>query len=85
MKVTLEISNYPLDAEFEDKILDFIDRCKKHGFQLKVNATSTHVVGDFDSVMDMLKQEVKASFEMYGKMIFVVKILNGELDLDFTD
>lgn len=84
MKVTLEISNYPLDAAFEDKILDFINRCQSHGFNLKVNATSTHVTGEYEEVMSMLQQEVKTSFEKYGKMIFVVKILNGELDLDFT-
>jgi len=84
MKVTLEISNYPLDKQYEDKIIDFIERFKQHSFKTRVNATSTHVVGDYDEVMSMLQKEVKTSFEKYGKMIFVVKILNGELDLDFT-
>lgn len=84
MKVTLEISNYPLNEEFESKILDFINRCKAHGFKTRVNATSTHVVGDYDEVMAMLQKEVRASFEKYGKMIFVVKILKGELDIEFT-
>lgn len=84
MKVTLEISNYPLSEEFEDKILDFIDRCKSNGFKMRVNATSTHIVGDYDQVMHMLQKEVKESFTRYGKMIFVVKILNGELDINFT-
>lgn len=84
MKVTLEISNYPLDQEFEPKIIDFIERCKSHGFNTRVNATSTHVTGEYDDVMSMLQKEVKESFEKYGKMIFVVKILKGELDLGFT-
>ena len=74
MKVTLEISNYPLSEEYEDKILDFINRCIAHGFKTRVNATSTHVTGDYDDVMSMLQKEVRESFEKYGKMIFVVKI-----------
>ena len=84
MKVTLEISNYPLDQEFEDKILDFINRFKAHGIKLRVNATSTHVTGDYDAVMSVLQKEIKTSFEQYGKMIVVVKVLKGELDINFT-
>lgn len=84
MKVTLEISNYPLDKDYEPIILDFIDRFKNGGYNVKVNATSTHVTGDYDGVMSLLTQEVKTSFEKFGKMIFVVKILKGELDLEFT-
>jgi uncharacterized protein YqgV (UPF0045/DUF77 family) len=84
MKTTVEISNYPLSEEFEPKILDFIERCQASGLMTKVNATSTHLQGDYDRVMDVLKDEIKHSFEKYGKMIFVVKILKGELDLEFT-
>jgi len=84
MKTTVEISNYPLSEEFEPKILDFIERCQASGLTTKVNATSTHLQGDYDRVMDVLKEEIKRSFEKYGKMIFVVKILKGELDLEFT-
>jgi uncharacterized protein YqgV (UPF0045/DUF77 family) len=84
MKVTVEISNYPLDNEFENKVLDFIDRCRSCGFKMKVNATSTQITGDYNVVMDLLQKEIKTSFEKYGKMIFVVKILKGELDLEFT-
>ena len=74
MKVTLEISNYPLNADYEPIILDFIERCQQGGYKVKVNATSTHIVGEYDGVMNLLKEEVKTSFEQFGKMIFVVKI-----------
>ena len=82
MKTTIEISNYPLDKEYESKILDFIERCEKYGFKMKVTATCTQITGDYDEVMSLLQKEIKSSFEKYGKMIFVVKVLNGELDLD---
>jgi len=84
MKTTIEISNYPLSEEFEPKILDFIERCQASGVKTKVNATSTHLQGDYDEVMNLIQAEIKTSFEKFGKMIFVVKVLKGELDLDFS-
>ncbi len=82
MKTTVEISKYPLNENYEEPIIDFINRLNKiDSIQLKTNATSTHIVGDFDVVMDILKNEIKASFEKYGKAIFVMKVLNGALDI----
>ena len=83
MKTTIEISNYPLADNYLPKITDFIDRCIDSGIRVKVNATSTHLQGDYDQVMEILQREIKTSFERYGQMIFVVKVLNGELDLNY--
>lgn len=82
MKTTIEISNYPLSEDYEVRIVDFIKRCQAYNFTTKVTATSTQITGDYDQVMQMLQSEMKSSFEKYGKMIFVVKFLYGELDLD---
>ena len=80
MKVTVELSKYPLNENYEPPILDFINRLNQHqNITVKTNATSTHVVGDFDIVMPLLQQEIKTSFDKYGKVIFVMKILHGEL------
>ncbi|MEY3235952.1 MAG: hypothetical protein RI883_53 [Bacteroidota bacterium] len=82
MKTTIEISNYPLTLEYESQILDFIERIKQYpAIQIKVNTTSTHLVGDFDEVMTALNKEIKTSFEKFGQMIFVVKVLKGALEL----
>ncbi len=82
MKTTIEISNYPLNADYIPPIQDFIDRINTHAnITVKVNATSTHIVGEIDEVMPILQQEIKTSFEKYGKMIFVMKVLNGALDI----
>jgi len=83
MKVTIEISNYPLREDYEDVILDFINRCQQSDITVNVNATSTHLQGEYDTVMSLLQQEIKTSFEKYGKMIFVLKVLKGKIDLDF--
>lgn len=82
MKTTIEISNYPLNADYIPPIKDFIDRLNLNkNIKVKTNATSTHIVGEFDEVMAILQQEIKTSFKKYGKMIFVMKVLNGELDI----
>ena len=80
MKTTIEISNYPLSEEFVPKIQDFINRCNTYNeIKIKTNATSTQISGDYDLVMNLLQVEIKTSFEKYGKAIFVVKVLNGDL------
>ena len=82
MKITVEISNYPLSEEYIPKIKDFIMRCNQHEeVVVKTNATSTHLLGEYDVVMNLLNQEIKASFEQFGKAIFVIKIINGALDI----
>ncbi len=83
MKITVEISNYPLTDDYLPQITDFIDRCIATGITTKVNATSTHLQGEYDEVMNVLQQEIKTSYEKYGQMIFVVKVLKGELDLNY--
>jgi uncharacterized protein YqgV (UPF0045/DUF77 family) len=82
MRTTVELSKYPLNADYEPPILDFIGRLHAHqNITVKTNATSTHVVGDYDEVMPILQKEIRASFEKYGKAIFVMKILNGDLGI----
>jgi uncharacterized protein YqgV (UPF0045/DUF77 family) len=80
MKVTIELSKYPLSEEYIPKIKNFIERLNEHSeLTVQTNATSTHVMGDFDVVMPILNQEIKTSFEKYGKAIFVMKVLLGDL------
>jgi uncharacterized protein YqgV (UPF0045/DUF77 family) len=82
MKTTIELSKYPLNADYEPPILEFIERLNAHqNITVKTNATSTHVVGDYDEVMNLLQKEIKTSFEKYGKAIFVMKILMGDLGI----
>jgi uncharacterized protein YqgV (UPF0045/DUF77 family) len=82
MKTTVELSKYPLNADYEPPILDFIGRLNAHStITVKTNATSTHVVGDYDEVMTILQKEMKHSFEKYGKAIFVMKVLMGDLGI----
>ena len=80
MKIALDISLYPLDADFVPPIKDIIARLNTYE-QLEVwtNAMSTQVVGEFDDVMDALRREVGATFEQVPKAVFAIKILNNPI------
>lgn len=77
MKIAVDISLYPLDAEFIPPIKDVIDRLNTHEeLEVWTNAMSTQVLGDFDVVMDALKQEIGTTFEQIPKGVFVMKMFN---------
>lgn len=80
MEVTVEISKYPLKDEYVKPIKNFIDRINTvDGITVKTNATSTQIAGEYDLVMNLLTQEIKSSYEQFGKSIFVMKVLLGNL------
>ena len=82
MKTTIEISNYPLTKDYESQIIDFIERIKAYKqIKISVKATCTLITGEYETVFEIVQKEIKSSFEQYGKMIFVMKVLLGELDI----
>ena len=78
MKVAVDISLYPLDADFIPPIKDVIDRLNAHAdLEVWTNAMSTQVIGEFDVVMDALKQEIGTTFDRIPKGVFVMKMFNN--------
>ena len=78
MKVAVDISLYPLDADFIPPIKDVIERLHaREGLEVWTNAMSTQVVGEFEDVMDALKVEIGSTFEQIPKGVFVMKMLNN--------
>jgi len=77
MKVAVDISLYPLDADFIPPIKDVIDRLNMHDkLEVWTNAMSTQLIGDFDDVMDALKKEIGTTFDQIPKGVFVMKMFN---------
>lgn len=80
MLVTLEISKYPLDKDYKKPIKDFIKRMNTNpDFTVITSATNTQISGEYNAVMQRVQNEIKTSFKKYGKVVFVMKIFNGDL------
>ena len=80
MKTSVDISLYPLADEYIPAIKEFIERVQKYpDVSVVRNALSTPLYGDYDQVMDLLKVELRLSWEKYGKGIFVIKFLRDDL------
>ncbi len=79
MKISVDISYYPLKEEFKGPIRDFISRLKKHDkIEAFTNGMSTQVFGDYQDVMEALTSEIYHSFEL-PHSVFVLKIINADL------
>jgi uncharacterized protein YqgV (UPF0045/DUF77 family) len=79
MKVSVDISYYPLNEEFVPPILDFIGRIKKHEHIIaQTNGMSTQVFGEYHSVMAAITEEIGKSFEL-PHSVFILKIVNADL------
>lgn len=80
MRITVEISKYPLRSDFIPRIQGFIDRLNRYPqLKIRTNETSTQVAGEFNQVMDALNSEIKASFGEMPETIFVMKVLGKDL------
>lgn len=80
MKLSVEVSMYPLKNEYIPSIKDFIDRMNAHaGLNVISNTMSTQIFGDYDLVMDVMKEEMRRSYEQHGRAIFVCKFIDGDL------
>lgn len=76
MDIAVEISLYPLDADYVPVIKDFIARLNAHGgLKITTNYLSTQVFGDHDRIFEVLRQEMGASFAGGGKAVFVTKFI----------
>jgi uncharacterized protein YqgV (UPF0045/DUF77 family) len=78
MQLTAEITMYPLQDNYLEKIKAFIDeltcrsRVKRETFP-----TCTVLTGEYGEVMQLLSALMKWSHDTLGKAVFVVKFLPG--------
>ncbi len=79
MRTAIEISLYPLDAQFLPPIQDFIDRLNGYPeLHVTTNAMSTQIAGEHARLFEILAKETATSFGQAGRKVFVMKILGGE-------
>ncbi len=74
---------YPLDADYEQPILDFIKRLQMYkNLTVKTNPLSTHVFGEYEALMTAMQREMKISFDQHENVVMVLKIINADRDLE---
>ena len=79
MKISVEMSYYPLQPEFVTPIHDFIKRLNENeNIKAVTNGMSTQIFGEYFDVMEILTNEIYKSFEN-PHSVFVMKIINADL------
>jgi uncharacterized protein YqgV (UPF0045/DUF77 family) len=78
MKVSIDISLYPLHPDYREPIINFIENLKKSNFKIVENPLSTQIYGDYDEVMSFLKQHIKDVFYDEKLYVFVLKVIKGD-------
>ncbi len=80
MRITAEISLYPLQSNYIPVIKSFIDKLRqRNDIEIFTSTTSTQINGEFDAVNDAIKEAMQLSFEAFKQQILVVKYLNGDI------
>lgn len=80
--VAVEISMYPLRADYEAPIIEFIQALRRYpGLKVHTNALSTQISGSFSEVFPAIQAAMGAVFrsDAAPTVSFVLKILNVEI------
>lgn len=81
MELSVDISMYPLADDYLPYIKHFIERLHATpGISVVGNTMSTQIFGEYDVVMEVLKEEIRASWDTFGRSIFVCKFIGRNLD-----
>lgn len=85
MRITVELSLYPLDSGFVGHITDFIVELRREpGIEIVTNQMSTQVRGEFDAVLAAVGRCTRAAMERVHPVVLVAKFLNADLDIKVT-
>jgi uncharacterized protein YqgV (UPF0045/DUF77 family) len=78
MEISVDISMYPLQKEFEAPILAFIAELEKEqSVEVVRNELSTQVHGDYKVIMSLLEKEMFTVFTDIPDSIFVLKLVGN--------
>lgn len=80
MHTTIEISLYPLDADYLPAIRSFLERLNGYPeLQMQTNAMSTQVTGEHHRLFEILAQETARTLGNPGGHVFVMKVVRGDV------
>jgi hypothetical protein len=80
MMLSVEISMYPLQDGYIDKIQAFLDDINQRAGNVEIRSCnmSTRLFGPFEDVTGLLNTAMMDSMQRFGKIVFVCKYLQGD-------
>ena len=76
MRISVDISLYPLNENYVEPILAFIRKLENDASLIvKRNSLSTQVFGEYSDVMACLDSEIEAVFNALPESVFVLKLV----------
>jgi uncharacterized protein YqgV (UPF0045/DUF77 family) len=76
MILSAEITMYPLQEDYIPAIDKIIAKLNSYdGLEVQTLPTATILMGDYDLVMDAIKDALRWSVEECGKAVFITKFL----------
>jgi uncharacterized protein YqgV (UPF0045/DUF77 family) len=77
MEITVEISYYPLDQEYETPVLDFILLLQEESkVKVEPGHMSTLIAGEYEDVMNLLSESIRPFMEKMPS-VFALRITNA--------
>lgn len=78
MKVSIDISMYPLHKDFEQPIIEFIKKLRNSKFVVEENGLSTQIFGEYLALMDFINQHIHQALLDEKNCVFVLKIVTED-------
>jgi uncharacterized protein YqgV (UPF0045/DUF77 family) len=76
VKLSAELSVYPLREDFKVAVLGFIDELLKGQDVVAVtNSMSTQISGEDDAVFSAIQHALRASYSQFGRQVLVAKFI----------
>ena len=76
MKLTAELSLYPLREDFKIAVLSFIDKLLEQEQVVAVtNSMSTQISGQDEAVFAAIQHALRASYSEFGRQVLVAKFI----------
>jgi len=80
MKVSIDISMYPLNPDYKPSIKAFIEALNSHSeITTQENNMSTQVFGEYQDVMRIVTDEIEKASGDEPKVVFVMKLIPFDL------
>lgn len=80
MKISIDISMYPLNPDYKPPIRDFIKRLKSYeNVTIHENNMSTQVFGEYKEVMQIVQDEIERTSKEDAKVVFAMKLIPMDL------